>query len=335
MIVVAGHICLDLIPMLGSDVDLVPGRLIEVGDMRVYLGGTVANVGIGLHKLGTTVRVVARAGRDMFSDFIHGEFRYYHIDSDISYYHKHETSYSIVLSPEGRDRTFLHYPGANDFFDSSCISSDTLLGMKHLHFGYPPLMKRIRENNGEELVEIFKLVKTKKKSTSLDMSLPDPKSPQGKIDWTVYLTNVLPYTDFFMPSEDELAFMLPGVTNGLEGLAQKCLDLGAGVVVIKRGANGLYARSTDAKRLSSIKLIGNADDWANKTLTQPIFPAKVVGTTGSGDATISGFLHGLVNGFPFQRCLAAGCAVGAMSTEDLGSVFSIKYWNEVEKRFGV
>ena len=69
-------------------------------------------------------------------------------------------------------------------------------------------MKEFYDNNGEELVKMFSNVKTLNVLTSLDMTLPDPESESGKVDWKSILTSVLPYVDIFTPSLEEIVFMM-------------------------------------------------------------------------------------------------------------------------------
>ena len=70
-VIVAGHICLDIIPKLNEAQvraeDLyVPGGLVQVGPATVTLGGTVANTGIALHRLGASARLMGKVGDDLF-----------------------------------------------------------------------------------------------------------------------------------------------------------------------------------------------------------------------------------------------------------------------------
>ena len=69
-VVVAGHICLDIIPSLeqrqGSlDKLLVPGTLVKVGPAVVSTGGAVSNTGIALHRLGVPTRLMGKVGDDI------------------------------------------------------------------------------------------------------------------------------------------------------------------------------------------------------------------------------------------------------------------------------
>ncbi len=65
-VVVAGHICLDLIPRLRDSPALEPGGLTVVGPAVVSTGGAVANTGLALHRLGTSVAMMGKVGTDAF-----------------------------------------------------------------------------------------------------------------------------------------------------------------------------------------------------------------------------------------------------------------------------
>jgi sugar/nucleoside kinase (ribokinase family) len=315
VIVVAGHLCLDIIPALGTGAALQPGRLVEVGPASIVTGGAVSNVGLALYKLGASVRLVGRVGHDEFGKLLLGVLGNYGLADSIAR-GKGPTSYTVVVSSAEQDRMFLHCPGCNDTFVSADVSDANLKGANHFHFGYPSLMAAMSANGGRETVALFQRAKKFGLTTSLDTSYPDVSSEQGLVDWKGLLGAVLPYVDMFLPSEDELGFMLPGVTGGVEELAIACLDMGTDIVVIKRGEEGLYGIQR-----------------GEKGIRQDCFNVEVVGTTGSGDATIAGFLYGMSRGFTFEHCLRAGCAVGAFSVEGADAVSGIMPWEIVAARF--
>lgn len=70
---------------------------------------------------------------------------------------KYSTSYSVVLAILGIDRIFLHNPGANHYFTSDDIDEEILGTAKLFHFSYPPLMKSIYKNDGEDIETSIKL----------------------------------------------------------------------------------------------------------------------------------------------------------------------------------
>src|SRR2546427_4007846 len=63
--VVAGHICLDIIPTLvGDSVVFAPGRLIEAGEAILATGGPVSNTRLALHQLWVTNRFIGKMGAE-------------------------------------------------------------------------------------------------------------------------------------------------------------------------------------------------------------------------------------------------------------------------------
>ena len=307
-IVVAGHLCLDIIPTFrptGAAIGdiLRPGKLVDVGPAILATGGAVSNTGLSLHRLGSAVALMGKVGDDIFGGAVLEIIRRQgpELASGMIVAKGASTSYSVVLSPPGTDRIFLHCPGANDTFCAADIDYARLPPGGVFHFGYPPLMRRMYEGRGEEVSEIFRRVKARGLTTSLDMARPDPASDAGKADWPAILRATLPHVDLFCPSIDEILFMLdrprfermekatagdPGFDSEcLSEIASRLLDMGAAVVALKLGDQGLYLRTTaDAERLAASRVVCREDasnhlcrnhaDWAGDA--KPWLPRRLV-----------------------------------------------------------
>ncbi|HEX7556983.1 MAG TPA: PfkB family carbohydrate kinase, partial [Leptolinea sp.] len=266
--VVAGHLCLDIIPDLSAlgagqfDAAFKPGRLVQSGPARLTTGGAVSNTGIALHRLDIHTRLIARAGEDQLGQVLCQclDDQGAGLADGLIRKTESSTSYSIVISPPGSDRRFLHHPGANDDFSAWDVSDESLTGARLFHFGYPPLMANMYSNNGYQLVELFRRVKSLGITTSLDMAYPDPDSAAGQADWRTILQNVLPYVDIFVPSFDEIAAMLWEKTDIalsaslLTKLSSELLGMGAKIVMIKLGNRGLYLHATHNASLKDMGL---------------------------------------------------------------------------------
>uniref|UniRef100_UPI002BD35368 carbohydrate kinase family protein n=1 Tax=Aggregatilinea sp. TaxID=2806333 RepID=UPI002BD35368 len=293
--VVAGHICLDIIPQIPAT-DLksffAPGSLAEIGPALLATGGSVSNTGRNLHRLGIATSLMGKVGDDPFGQIILRLIREDDpaLAEDMIVAPGETSSYTVVISPPRTDRFFMHCAGANHTFGVEDVPYDRLHDVRLFHFGYPPFMRQMYINEGAGLVEMVRRVKETDTITSLDMALPDPSGPSGQVNWPLVLERALPYVDVFLPSVDELWFMLngtmlkPGEWSDavVSDLAQRVLDLGARVVVIKMGDRGLYLR-TGPEGAPFL----NGDGWRSRELWAPCFrPEPLVGTTGSGDATI-------------------------------------------------
>ena len=71
-IIVAGHICLDIIPewRIGSIKTIIPGHILEMSGLKLSTGGAVANTGITLKKLGISTTLLGKIGSDAFGKVI-------------------------------------------------------------------------------------------------------------------------------------------------------------------------------------------------------------------------------------------------------------------------
>lgn len=356
-IVVAGHVCLDLIPSLshrgGIESYLVPGKLIEIGVALTASGGAVSNTGLALHRLGLPVKLMGKVGNDLFGQAILDIFAKYDrsLISDMIVDENDHSSYSIVLSAPQSDRIFLHFTGANDTFSSTDIHDDALQNASLFHFGYPPLMNRMYLDQGQDMAALFSRAKGFDLITSLDMAMPDPSTEAGNVNWRVWLQNVLPYVDFFLPSYEEILYMLDremyeslekqfGADRLLQSaneqilsqLAHELLAMGAGVVVIKLGEYGLYAKTTAHAEKTTKNKRWKLEDWLDQEVIAPCFTAEVVGTTGAGDCTIAGFLAGVAHGQSLAEALISAVAVGAHNVEQADAISGIPSWDDVQRR---
>jgi sugar/nucleoside kinase (ribokinase family) len=224
------------------------------------------------------------------------------------------SSYSINLSPAGADRMLIHAPGCNATFGADDVRYEALDTARLFHFGYPPLMERMYANDGIELAAIFQRVQALGLSTSLDLSMPDPNSMAGRANWHAILGVTLPHVDVFLPSAEEILFMLRRQAFDritamsdhsrpldhiepctLAELGQELLDMGTKIVALKTGERGWYLRTASAMGLTQMGRCQVADvaAWSDRDLWASCFAVQVAGTTGSGDATIAGFLLGL------------------------------------------
>jgi sugar/nucleoside kinase (ribokinase family) len=354
-VVVAGHICLDIIPDMGALPQsgfqelFQPGHLIEVGAAAMSTGGPVSNTGLALHRLGIPTRLVGKVGADPFGQVLCDLMRTRdpQLASGLIVDPKVSTSYSVIVSPPGEDRVFLHCPGANHTFCAADMDLRLLNQATLFHFGYPPVMRQMYVQSGQGLLELFRRVKQNGIITSLDMCYPDPASEGGQANWPVILNSVLPYVDIFLPSIEELLLtlakptfielsrrgaLLPQVTPALlHELSNHLLSLGVKIVVIKLGERGLYLRTAPHFVLNE-SYPADPSAWADQELWAPCFKVQVVGTTGSGDATIAGFLSGMLRGFTPAEAATAAVAVGACNVEAADACSGLLSWEDTLQR---
>jgi sugar/nucleoside kinase (ribokinase family) len=264
------------------------------------------------------------------------------------------TSYTVIIAPPGTDRVFLHDTGANDEFTAADVDYEALDAVRLFHFGYPPAMRRMHLNEGKELERLLRLAKERGVTVSLDLSVPAEGSESGRAPWKRILQRVLPYVDVFLPSVEELAFMLdrnlhrrlsqaaasgdPTTVVELEELARLgewLLDAGVAVAGIKCGTKGFYLAtgSEDSLRRAGRGAPSGAD-WAGRRLFSEVFHVDHLASgTGAGDASIAGFLAAMLRGTGPEEALNMACATGAAATTEYDATTGVQDYDTLHAGF--
>ncbi|MBA4368569.1 MAG: carbohydrate kinase family protein [Desulfobacterium sp.] len=353
-IMVAGHVCLDIIPRfpdtgLRNIADIMrPGKLVNVEQAAISTGGPVSNTGINMKTLGSKVCFCACVGDDVLGQLTVDILKSSGNAEGIRTLKGVTSSYTVVVAPPGIDRIFLHNPGTNNHFGPENLNPKLIAQCRHFHFGYPPLMDRMFADEGKELAEIFKVAKEAGATTSCDMTLPDPASPSGKAPWRKILKNILPYIDIHVPSIEETFYMLypeefmemKTEHNNAElidyitpsqysKIADEILSMGAKMTTLKSGHRGFYIKTTSKDKLAGLGAAKPADfdNWSNRELWAPAFKVKKFGSaTGSGDSSIAGFLSAYLNGLTIEEALKYATCLGYQNVCVLDAVSGIKSW---------
>jgi sugar/nucleoside kinase (ribokinase family) len=209
-------------------------------------------------------------------------------------------------------------------------------------------MKKFYENQGVELVKMFTRAKAADVVTSLDMTLPDPDSESGQVDWKQMLGHFLPHVDIFLPSVEEIAFMLDrelfeqrkSEAGGNDpvlfyraadcsALAEQLIDMGVGIAAIKNGIRGYYLRTAGKHRLESLANVieYSPEQWSHRELWAGSYKTDRFGSaTGAGDATIAGFLTAFLRGLAPADCLQVANTVGWQNIQCVDAVSGIADW---------
>jgi sugar/nucleoside kinase (ribokinase family) len=356
--VAAGHICLDIIPKFEiSGVQelrnlLVPGSMLNMGEATISTGGAVSNTGLAMHKLGLNVQPMGKIGDDFFGEGILSILDGYGLAESMTVVSGEKTSYTIVLTPGDIDRMFLHHPGTNSTFCTDDINYEIVKQASVFHLGYPTQMRKLYSNNGRELIEIFKRVKSLGVTTSLDVSLPDANSESGKVNWDKILSELLQYVDIFMPSIEEAAFLLDrelfdlrrrqaeniGVVKVYEPadyirLSERILELGTKIICLKAGIQGLYVRTCSGEKPDTMVNVGReVNMWNEREIWAPSLATEKFGSaTGAGDASIAGFIAAYLKGYCPEDTLQIANILGWQNVRGLDALSTIESWDETVK----
>lgn len=216
-------------------------------------------------------------------------------------------------------------------------------------------MEKMYEADGAELVKLMKTVKEAGVATSLDLASVDANSKAGKADWKKILSKVLPYVDFFVPSVEELCFMLDrprfeewqnrakggditevlDTNRDIKPLASMCMELGCKVLLIKCGAPGMFFQTADEAALLTIspRVEVDASEWANKSWFEKSYvPDCILSGTGAGDTSIAAFLTAMLDGYAPERCLQLAAATGASCITAYDALSGLKSFEELITR---
>jgi sugar/nucleoside kinase (ribokinase family) len=284
-IIVADHLCEPIAHMP------VPGELVMSRRLSLAIGGCASNVSTDLAKLGVNVSLVGRVGTDIFGDFVRqaltdGGVDTTHLISTPGY----DTAGTLIVNVQEEDRRFIHAFGANAAFDGSEVTDEMIRSCRVFYVGGFLLLKNLPS---AEIARWFRIAREAGIPTMLDIVIPEPA------DYHEHLATVLPWTDVFLPNDDE-ARVLTGLTDPL-AQAERFHSLGVRTSIITCGGGGAVMICPDGRFRSGR------------------FDVPFVDGTGSGDAFAAGYILGLLTDQPPTRCLEIGSALGASAVRTAGA----------------
>jgi sugar/nucleoside kinase (ribokinase family) len=214
-------------------------------------------------------------------------------------------------------------------------------------------MPALWRSGGAELKKLLGRVCERGVAVSLDMTLPDPDSPAGQADWQAILAATLPLVDIFVPSIEELLFMLEPklytrlLSEAVEGdmisvippetvplLASRVLALGVKVLLIKAGHRGAYLRTGELQSLrapSSPLRLSDHEGCPNGVWISP-FPVEAgrfCNASGAGDCAVAGFLSALLNGMDVKEAGTYAMLAGRDNLYGQDALSGLREWTQM------
>ncbi|MEO1564242.1 MAG: sugar kinase [Pseudomonadota bacterium] len=278
---------------LGRPVNSIPpgGDTFFIDEMALAVSGAAGSAAIVAAKHGLSVQAVGGVGNDDMGDWVIHRLEKYGVDTkNMERVEDFATSSSIVTTRPNGARPALHRKGATGGFYVTDDQIDTVLDTKILHIGGVGLMDAMDKGRTAELMQE---AKNRGCITTLDVFAATQE------DFRL-VEPLLPYTDYFMPSEEE-AMALSGLTN-FERVCDLLLKKGAKAVVLTLGAEGAMYR-----------------DQAGLSFEIPAYDIDVVCTCGCGDCFNAGFATGLHLDMTPQNCVRMAQASSAQNAMGLGS----------------
>lgn len=291
----------DVVPIGRAAIDFNPvdihRTLAESTTFKKYLGGSPANIAVGLARLGKKVGFIGKVSKDRFGEFIINYFKKEGIDTSQVYKAQNGESLGLtfteILSPT--ESSILMY--RNDIADLSLevteIDEEYIKNVKAIVISGTALAKSPSRE------AVLKALEYAKKHNTVVIFDIDYRAYTwlNKDDIAVYYSIVGKSSDLIIGSREEFDLMqgLIAQESSDEETAERWLSYGNKIVVIKHGKDGSTAYTADGKKYN----------------IKP-FPVKLLKSFGGGDAYASAFIYGLLEGWELIDCLEFGSASAAM-----------------------
>ena len=316
-IAVAGCAIIDMI----KKIDAYPKRsgLTKIRQIDQALGGALCNVLIDLAKIDSTIALsgIGVLGEDDLANVILSEFsKYPNIDTS-RIVKEGKTSFTDVMADErDKTRTFFTYPGSNSLLSNRHFDF-IKLNSKILHIGYILLLDgldQVDDEYGTVMVRVLSRAQESGIETSIDIVSEESKR------YTSLVPPSLLYTDYCIINEIE-----GGKTTEIEARDR------SGELIV----DNIYSICKSLKNMGVCKWViihtpeasfgldcKNDQYFIKGSLKLPLDFIK--GTTGAGDAYLSGALYGAYNGYGLEKSMEIATAAAACSLSELGATEGMK-----------
>jgi fructokinase len=287
-------------------------RLDAAPAFRKAAGGAPANVAVGLARLGCRAAFIGAVAVDPLGSFLAGTLRRAGVGIDAAARSARPTALALVSLAADGDRDFLFYGDRPAHLDLRLTPAmrRQVRRARVLHFGSISLIAE--PARGATLAAIAE-ARRAGVLCSYDPNLRLKLWPSERVARRA-IRATLPLADVVKVNAEELAF-LTGAGSVPAGLAALCAA-GPRLAVATLGAEGCVYRTAERD--------GKVDG----------LPARVVDTTGAGDAFVAALLAGLVaataqrplplpEGAALEAILRYANAAGALSTERRGGIPSL------------
>jgi len=265
---------------------------------EIASGGSAANTIHGLAKMGIQTGFIGKVGRDDFgdlfkADMIQNGIEPLLLESDTS------TGKAMALISMDSERTFATYLGAAIEVSAADLSADLYKGYNILHIeGY------LVQNHA--LIEAAVML-AKENGLRVSLDLASYNVVEDNLEFLQMI--VKDYVDIVFANEEEArAFTGKEPEEAIHLIGDLC-----DYAIVKVGKEG-----------SMIKHKGEV------TVVDSIV-AKSIDTTGAGDLYASGFLCGLMNGYPIKKCGQLGSILAGKTIEVIGPKMTPEKWDEVKQ----
>lgn len=310
---------LDLIPMGRIAIDFNPvdyfKTLAQSDTYKKYVGGSPANIAVGLARLGKKVGFIGKVSDDRFGDYVTEFFANEGIDvSNVTRAaggEKIGLTFTEILSPT-ESSILMYRDGIADLMlHPSEVSEEYIASSKALLISGTALSQSPSREACLKAMYIAKKVGTR---IIFDIDYR-PYNWTNPDEMAIYYSIVAENSDMVMGSREEFDLTEAITEKGRDDkkTAAYWLEKGNKIVIIKHGKQGSTAHTADGEY--SIKP----------------FPVTALKSFGGGDGYGSSFIYGLLEGWDIMDCLEMGSASASMLVAAHGCSLFMPTLEEVKK----
>jgi len=315
-IVLLGRAAIDLNP-----VDYYK-PLEESTTFKKYLGGSPANIAVGMARLGKKVGFIGKVSDDQFGTFIENRFKQEGIDITHVTRARHGEKLGLTfteIKSETESSILMYREGVADLqLSVEDISEDYIKNSKALLISGTALAQ---SPSREAALKALSLAKRNDTKVIFDIDYR-PYNWKSTDEISIYYSMVAKEADVILGSREEVDLTERLIEEGRNDVQSAAYwhAKGVKIIVIKHGKEGSTAYTDD----------GNS-------YTIKSFPVKLLKSFGGGDGYASAFLYGLFEGWEIIDALEFGSASAAMlvashaCSEDMPDVESVKKFIKEEK----
>lgn len=275
-----------------------------------HLGGSSANIAVGLARLGLQVGMISCLGKDALAEYLVGFLKQEGVDTRfVREAEGYNTSLCLteVCPPSNFHQVFYRQNPADSRIEigepeRSYIRTSKLFLANGTGLAASPAR--------ESTIEALELARASGIQTFLDVdyraSSWRSSTAAGKA-----VADVLSSIDVLLANEEEMALVTG--TSSLDEQADFVLSRGVKIAVCKLGAKGVKAYTAEEQYFA-----------------EPI-PVEIVSSIGAGDGFAAGFLAALYRGLPVREALWHGNAAAAVVVSRVSCSDAMPYPEELEQ----
>lgn len=311
---------LDVIPLGRLAIDFNPIDYFkpweECESFKKYVGGSPANIAVGLARLGKKVGFIGCISDDQMGNYCEAYFKKEKIDTSHIMRAKNGESLGLTFTEiisESESRLIMYRDHVADLqlepeaVDEAYISSAKMLVVSGTALAKSP--------SREAALKAMEYARKNKTVVVFDIDYRG-YTWRGKDEIALYYTMAGRLADVIMGSKEEYDLMDGLLHSELsdEDTAKRWFGEKARIVVIKHGKDGSTAFTADGEAYR----------------IKP-FPIKALKSFGGGDGYGSSFLNGLLEGWDIIDCLEYGSASAAMLVASHGCSADMPALHQIEE----